>query len=275
MALPKGMPRPCKGCGKTILKLKFCANECRVDWYARTASERERARGAAKGIQSWRERYPEGHLKLITRSCEYCGVEFTRRQRPRDAARFCSKICSGAKRTADKIAAVPVPLPRYCDCGSELEARRLRCAPCAAERARVQTRDWYYRERGRPTCLGCGTFLPNDGSYMRRCEPCRVAHAASQRRIGRAIRKRRVQNAVVERFDPLEVLERDGWKCHICGRRTPKRLRGTYDDRAPEVDHVVPLAAGGEHSRRNTACACRRCNIAKGSKPLGQLRLVA
>jgi 5-methylcytosine-specific restriction endonuclease McrA len=78
-----------------------------------------------------------------------------------------------------------------------------------------------------------------------------------------------------ERFDPLEVLARDGWRCHICGVSTPKRLRGTFDDRAPELDHIIPLAAGGEHTRLNTACACRKCNIAKSNKPLGQLRLVA
>jgi 5-methylcytosine-specific restriction endonuclease McrA len=100
----------------------------------------------------------------------------------------------------------------------------------------------------------------------------------TMRRHSRAAKARRraiERGAHAERFDPMEILERDAWRCHICGVRTPKRLRGTYDDRAPELDHIVPLAAGGEHSRRNTACACRKCNIAKSDRPLGQLRLVA
>ncbi|WP_443026051.1 HNH endonuclease [Sphingomonas sp. PB2P19] len=80
--------------------------------------------------------------------------------------------------------------------------------------------------------------------------------------------------AGAERFDPVAVLSRDRWKCHLCGRATPQRLRGTYDDRAPELDHIVPLARGGKHTMANTACACRRCNIVKGARPLGQLRLL-
>lgn len=78
-----------------------------------------------------------------------------------------------------------------------------------------------------------------------------------------------------ERFDPVEVFERDGWRCHMCGANTPKVLRGTHHDSAPELDHIVTIFEGGEHSRRNTACSCRKCNIAKGAKSYGQLRLLA
>lgn len=34
------------------------------------------------------------------------------------------------------------------------------------------------------------------------------------------------------------------------------------------VDHVVPRARGGGHSRRNLAPACRFCNSSKGAHPL-------
>jgi 5-methylcytosine-specific restriction endonuclease McrA len=85
----------------------------------------------------------------------------------------------------------------------------------------------------------------------------------------------RMKTARTERFDPIAVFERDRWHCHLCGCRTPQRLRGTFEANAPELDHIIPLAAGGEHSRRNTACACRRCNIAKADRPMGQLRLIA
>ena len=68
-----------------------------------------------------------------------------------------------------------------------------------------------------------------------------------------------------------KVLERDGYRCKLCGVKTPKRKRGTYDDDAPELDHIVPLSKGGEHSYLNTQCACRKCNIEKADKPLGQM----
>ena len=39
----------------------------------------------------------------------------------------------------------------------------------------------------------------------------------------------------------------------------------SHDARAPELDHVVPLASGGAHTYANSACACRECNILKGA----------
>jgi 5-methylcytosine-specific restriction endonuclease McrA len=70
------------------------------------------------------------------------------------------------------------------------------------------------------------------------------------------------------------VLDRDGWRCQMCGVKTPKRLRGTFDDRAPELDHRVPMAMGGGHVWDNVQCSCRRCNAAKNAMAvLGQTNL--
>lgn len=122
-------------------------------------------------------------------------------------------------------------------------------------------------------CKECGKPFTkrDDRQYL-----CSVACNAkvSSRNTAR-VRRARIAGAVTESFDPHEILERDGWKCHICGIKTPKRLRGTLSHNAPELDHILPIAAGGEHTRQNTACACKRCNMAKGAKPLGQLRLIA
>ncbi|HHW13485.1 MAG TPA: HNH endonuclease [Firmicutes bacterium] len=94
----------------------------------------------------------------------------------------------------------------------------------------------------------------------------------NQRRQGKAIRRARIKGLAHEVFDPIEVFQRDHWTCQICGAKTPRRLRGTTDDRAPELDHIVPLALGGQHTRANTQCLCRRCNQAKGAAARGQLR---
>lgn len=97
-------------------------------------------------------------------------------------------------------------------------------------------------------------------------------HAAGQNHRQRA----RHYGVRYEPIKALEVLDRDGWHCQICGRATPKRLRGTTDSRAPELDHRVPLAVGGGHTWENVQCACRRCNIAKGGTlTLGQMQLFA
>jgi 5-methylcytosine-specific restriction endonuclease McrA len=75
-----------------------------------------------------------------------------------------------------------------------------------------------------------------------------------------------LKGAKIERVDPFVVFERDGWRCQLCFDPTPKEKRGTHEDDAPELDHVVALADGGSHSYVNTQCACRRCNIEKGRR---------
>lgn len=47
------------------------------------------------------------------------------------------------------------------------------------------------------------------------------------------------------------VLVDAGWRCHYCG---------SYAD---QVDHVVPVAQGGDSRRENLAAACRPCNADK------------
>lgn len=68
-------------------------------------------------------------------------------------------------------------------------------------------------------------------------------------------RKRRAQKAGAEatltRAEWSEVLAYHTSRCVWCG--------GPYE----AMDHVIPLAAGGPHSRDNVAPACARCNTAK------------
>jgi len=76
-------------------------------------------------------------------------------------------------------------------------------------------------------------------------------------------RKRKV---AVEHVDYKIVFERDGGCCHLCG----KKLKSD----AWHLDHLIPLSKGGEHSYRNVAVTCPRCNIQKGSGRIpSQLRL--
>ncbi|WP_368046071.1 HNH endonuclease [Rhizobium sp. CBN3] len=102
--------------------------------------------------------------------------------------------------------------------------------------------------------------------------------ACARRNAGRLNRKKeraRLRTQAIENVDPIKVFDRDKWKCQICGCTTPRKLRGTYDDRAPELDHIMPLSLGGAHSYMNTQCACRRCNAAKSNTPPIQASLFA
>lgn len=55
----------------------------------------------------------------------------------------------------------------------------------------------------------------------------------------------------------LRVFRFDDYTCQYCGAQAP--------DVQLEVDHVRPLAAGGDHSRANLVTACADCNRGKGS----------
>lgn len=83
----------------------------------------------------------------------------------------------------------------------------------------------------------------------------------------------RIKGQIVDRVDAIKVFERDGWYCQLCGRKTPRKNRGTTKANAPELDHIIPVSKDGEHSYKNTQCACRQCNIEKSNAELGQLRL--
>lgn len=68
-------------------------------------------------------------------------------------------------------------------------------------------------------------------------------------------RRARVREAFVEHVDPRVLYQRDEGICGICD--------GPVSDRF-DVDHIVPLVAGGEHSYANTRIAHPSCNRAKG-----------
>lgn len=68
----------------------------------------------------------------------------------------------------------------------------------------------------------------------------------------------RKRGAFVEHIEPVVVLERDDGVCGICG--------GDVDPTNFHVDHVIPLALGGEHSYANVQTAHPLCNIRKGAK---------
>ncbi|MGW1160374.1 HNH endonuclease [Streptomyces sp. NPDC002519] len=70
---------------------------------------------------------------------------------------------------------------------------------------------------------------------------------------------------VVERFDRLQVFERDGWTCCRCSRPIDPDA-SPFDPTSPTVDHIVPLSRGGEHSLRNAQTLCLGCNSSKQDK---------
>lgn len=173
--------------------------------------------------------------RVMRVKCKQCGARFNQANQKL----FCGSACLAglnAKKAADRDRASYVPRAFSCKC-------------CGAD---VVT------EYGRKKTIYCSDACRN--RTLRR-----AAHCARAAKIRGASR--------VERLDPFKVFERDGWRCGICNKLTLRTQRGKMHPRAPELDHIVTLADGGDHTYANTQCACRKCNGLKGAKTYGQLHL--
>jgi len=58
----------------------------------------------------------------------------------------------------------------------------------------------------------------------------------------------------------FEVFKRDGFTCQYCGQKPT--------DVVLQVDHIVPVAAGGDNDINNLVTACEACNQGKKAKRL-------
>jgi len=62
-----------------------------------------------------------------------------------------------------------------------------------------------------------------------------------------------------------DVVDRDGWRCGICGDGVDAGIAWP-DPLSPSLDHIVPLSRGGSHTLANCQIAHLRCNISKGAR---------
>lgn len=83
----------------------------------------------------------------------------------------------------------------------------------------------------------------------------------------RHARRVRAAAGVAERFDPVDIYERDGWVCRLCGQGVDRDLAWP-EARSASLDHRIPLAAYGAHSAENSQLAHLICNIIKGARSL-------
>ena len=116
-------------------------------------------------------------------------------------------------------------------------------------------------------CADCGNKLSSmRGATAKRCIPCASVHDIDNRfatpGFSQFHRAKRA-GVVCEMIDPIDILNRDNWHCQMCGCATPKKLRGTCEPNAPELDHLISLARGGSHTPANVRGVCRACNLLK------------
>lgn len=115
----------------------------------------------------------------------------------------------------------------------------------------------------------CGAQVPNASAHSKpSCKDCKRESRRLHKRMYGCYRRRcrtygGHYNPTVK---PRDVFERDGWRCHVCSRKTHK-VFSVSDQRSATVDHhPIPLSKGGDHDWHNVLCCCFECNTLKGAK---------
>lgn len=290
----------CRGCGEQFQyhrRKAFCRPECRASaTYRPTACEGcgEEGPGLHKGLcrscltrhrkiaQATKDRKRDGRQHLppmlldsrptpatqIVRECVWCGTSFYPKKAENTLC--CSRECGfrwgGAKKTA-KVTGFRVWVRTFRRKKQKPKVSIGACSWCGAEFARLAPYQRVCGDECANAVAGAAKDRARDrAKETRKTSPSRRAYKKRRKAIERGARR-------AECVDPLKVFARDGWRCQMCGSKTPERLRGTYNSRAPELDHIIALANGGSHTYANTQCLCRSCNSRKGASDFGQLNL--
>jgi hypothetical protein len=218
------------------------------------------------------------------RTCSQCGLGFHRPPR-RSAAqwakmRFCSGRCANTWRAQQQTQAPSTTRregerwaswwerQRRAEDRADLKAWKPKVWPHCLIASKPQPRVFLAGY-----CLGCGKAWTD---YQGRQPSGYCNHCQDRRWAADSRHKRRAWKAaanVVEVISPDVVFKRDHYRCQLCGAKT----NGKHPHpRSPTIDHIVPLALGGDHSYLNVQCACYACNTRKGANAANdQLRLVA
>jgi hypothetical protein len=152
------------------------------------------------------------------------------------------------------------------------------CAHCRYQNT-IAERPNKWRNAGKP-CIICSNPLTR---YQQKtcsdsCQDKYVrispTHRATRRKNG-AKRRARKRAAYVEDVDVMQLLQWQNGRCYHCDCKIRLDV-DTLHAKSLTLDHLVPLALGGEHSYANTVASCRECNCTiKGTKAINeQLKLV-
>lgn len=207
--------------------------------------------------------------------CEGCGVVLPAGGR----ARFCGDACRVRHRywtdpAYREMKKTPSGCHRCVDCSAPVfrnarSAAEIMCNACRRDRwpwcvlCRQPIRKGHGRG-GRAKCpcrppLTRCQVHPGDG----RCVECRRI----QNRRKDLLRRARLAGVASDPYTLAELADAAGFRCQVpgCGRLVDLSLR-VPDPDAATVDHVVPLARGGDDTWANVRLAHFLCNVRKGAR---------
>jgi len=272
--------------GWAICAWEECGIRFKISSTRRAAGPNAQRFHSRKCSSAWRHAHEQEWQERAI--CRECGREFIPKRKER---RIMCPDCAGPNTRKRLISALILGLQNPLWQLVKVLSRFVECKICGNKSFHVlcsRECDLEYRRRlshdrekrkhdgcrKQFKCRECGNL--NDPEYGQKqrnfCNDfCSIKYA---RRIARGVRRARERAVEYENVDPRVIWQRDSGRCQLCKRKTPWSLRGTWNDRAPEVDHIRPLSKGGSHAYRNCQNACRRCNQDKSDQEYGQLRML-
>ena len=204
--------------------------------------------------------------------CNQCRT-FFRRSKGNNKALFCGRSCAfafqsqwhGKRRSPKQV--------------KEREPRQSEEERKAKNRAFAKQ---YYQRTFKPkkelrtSCMMCNASVEGRSHRVKYCSYacCRKAEKKRNKeyyRYSKRVENKKRGDAAIgcERFLSIEIFERDKWTCQICGKKVNKDLKVPHR-MAPTLDHILPISAGGLHTRQNVRLAHLSCNCSRGHKGYAQ-----
>jgi hypothetical protein len=208
-------------------------------------------------------------------ACEICGNTY---RKTYSKQRTCGRACGWALRIREGKVPEPRPMqptpPKTCaECGqSYREGGHRYCSPpcsLAAQRRRDLLR-YGKTPEDVDRCGGCNEPVP---LRRKRCDDCKAQAAREAKRRKRRAEKARRRGVIHERYTLAEIARRDRSTCKLCGKRVAM-TKSVPHPKAPTIDHILPIAAGGQDVRANVQLAHFECNWKKSDGGTQQLALI-
>lgn len=284
----------------------YCSPTCRRQ--AKAKWRRQWIVAYKQGVRKQQQRKPNGPRP----TCLECGKQFNRQQGSNSSNRYCSKTCFFAARASGRQSWDKTNMRKaywhvggpYAGAPSVKLMAMIAKAHAAVEWAGNALGKLARKELARPTCqhcgcpckdgatrfcsyacnkawrgvrqCRCGVKIENATAFGRSplCRECKRRSLREWRRIAKDTRKRLRRGGGYwnSKVKALAVFKRDKWTCYLCKQKCHK----AYDPRDPlsaTVDHVYPVAHGGDHDWHNVKTACALCNARKSDTIKGQRRL--
>lgn len=214
-----------------------------------------------------------------SKRCSSCGqtkgnTDLNKRKRSKDGLQAWCRECeraAHAKRYAQNPAATLERGRRWRAANPERAREASRRQYAASPDARREAKRRWRLHNPDAVRDGFASWRARNADYDR--ERTRLRHLANPEAARQQARQRRDQmrsNGEFEVFTRQEIGERDGWVCGLCALPIDQSLPWPHPQ-SQSLDHLIPLARGGRHTRSNSQITHLICNLRRGIKPMVSL----